>query len=690
MRCIKRNGDIVAFDPQRIINAMRKAFNAEGVRVDDSTLQMLESQVEGDFQNRVKDGCIQVEDIQDSVQHILCSNPAFDRVGIAYALYRRKRQEERAMEDAFCSGVIQDYTGEVPIPDPLYQNNNASQSMCWGALLLHNSGEVVRNYWMAKIYDAEIHEHFDNLDFYIHDNDYLTGSCAGWSLLQLIREGLPSIGGKTACGPAKHLNVLCNQIINFLGIMQNEWAGAQAFSSFDTYLAPFIRTDELNYKQVKSAIQSLVFGINMPSRWGCQAPFSNLTFDWEVPDDLASLPCIVGGEEQDFCYGDCKAEMDMINKAFLETMIEGDADGRSFTYPIPSYSITGNFDWSDTENNRLLFELAAKFGVPNFSNFIDNGLDPGDIRSLTSIQKPDIGRLYRRNGGNFGAGENTGSIGVVTINIPRLAFLSNSDEEFREKLRQLMDIAARSLETKRRVLEKYMDMGLYPYTQHFLKNGFKYHFDTIGVVGFNEAGLNASWLRKDLSSPETRSWTVGTLRYMKELLLGYQEKYGCLFNLEATPAESAAYKLARFDRRLYPGIITAGGEGGVPYYTNSSHLGVDFTDDVFEALNMEEPMQLEYTSGTVFHAYLGERMPDWRSAMKLVRTIARNYKLPYFTVSPVYSVCENHGYLNGCQVVCPKCGQPTEGYSRITGYYRPVKNWNAGKAQEFRDRKYFN
>jgi ribonucleoside-triphosphate reductase len=689
MKCIKRNGDIVDFDKNKITDAMRKAFNAEHLPVSDSTLDMLEAQVEGHFQGKVKDGGIRVEDIQDSVQHILCITPGFDHVGIAYALYRRKRQEVRDMEDNFCMSVIEDYTGESRNADPLSQNNNASQSLCWGGLLLHNSGDVVRNYWMSQIYDPEIREHFDNLDFYIHDNDYLTGYCAGWSLMQLIRDGIPSTGGKTACGPAKHLNVLCNQMVNFLGIMQNEWAGAQAFSSFDTYLAPFVKVDNLSYKEVKSAIQSFVFGVNMPSRWGCQAPFSNITLDWTVPNDLANMPCVVGGEELDFCYKDCKPEMDMINKAFLETMIEGDANGRGFAYPIPSYSITKDFDWSESENNRLLFEMTAKFGVPNFSNYVNSDMEPSDVRSMCCRLRLDLRELRKQNGGNFGAGENTGSIGVVTINIPRIAYLSKDDDEFRSRLRHLMDVAARSLDTKRRVLDKYMDMGLYPYTKYYLKQGFKNHFNTIGVVGFNEACLNAAWIGKDLTDATARKWAVDTLQYMKECLMDYQEKYGSLFNLEATPAESTAYKLARADRRKYPDIITAGGAMGDPYYTNSTHLPVGYTDDIFDALDMEDPMQVEYTSGTIFHAFLGERMPNWKSAMKLTRSIAQNYRLPYFTISPVYSICENHGYLAGEHYVCPECGQPSEVYSRITGYYRPVKNWNAGKVQEFRDRKYY-
>ena len=516
----------------------------------------------------------------------------------------------------------------------------------------------------------------------------LTGYCAGWSLKQLIQEGLGGVTGRITSAPAKHLSVLCNQMVNFLGIMQNEWAGAQAFSSFDTYLAPFVKADHLTYREVKKCIESFIFGVNIPSRWGTQAPFSNITLDWTVPNDLANLPAIVGGKEQDFTYGDCKEEMDMINRAFIETMIEGDAQGRGFQYPIPTYSITKDFDWSDTENNRLLFEMTAKYGTPYFSNYINSDMEPSDVRSMCCRLRLDLRELRKKSGGFFGSGESTGSVGVVTINMPRIAYLSKNEEEFYERLDKMMDIAARSLHIKRVVISRLLDEGLYPYTKRYL-GSFDNHFSTIGLIGMNEAGLNAKWIRKDLTHPETQKFTKDVLNHMRERLSDYQEEYGDLYNLEATPAESTTYRLAKQDVAQFPDIITAAEDCGTPYYTNSSHLPVGYTEDVFAALDIQDELQTLYTSGTVFHTFLGEKLPDWKSAAALVRKIAENYKLPYYTMSPTYSICKNHGYISGEQYTCPICGEETEVYSRITGYYRPVKNWNDGKLQEFKERKVY-
>jgi anaerobic ribonucleoside-triphosphate reductase len=470
--------------------------------------------------------------------------------------------------------------------------------------------------------------------------------------------------------------------------MQNEWAGAQAFSSFDTYLAPFVKADHLTYREVKKCIESFIFGVNIPSRWGTQAPFSNITLDWTVPNDLANLPAIVGGKEQDFTYGDCKEEMDMINRAFIETMIEGDAQGRGFQYPIPTYSITKDFDWSDTENNRLLFEMTAKYGTPYFSNYINSDMEPSDVRSMCCRLRLDLRELRKKSGGFFGSGESTGSVGVVTINMPRIAYLSKNEEEFYERLDKMMDIAARSLHIKRVVISRLLDEGLYPYTKRYL-GSFDNHFSTIGLIGMNEAGLNAKWIRKDLTHPETQKFTKDVLNHMRERLSDYQEEYGDLYNLEATPAESTTYRLAKHDVEQFPDIITAAEDCGTPYYTNSSHLPVGYTEDVFAALDIQDELQTLYTSGTVFHTFLGEKLPDWKSAAALVRKIAENYKLPYYTMSPTYSICKNHGYLSGEQYTCPICGEETEVYSRITGYYRPVKNWNDGKLQEFKERKVY-
>ena len=477
-------------------------------------------------------------------------------------------------------------------------------------------------------------------------------------------------------------------MVNFLGIMQNEWAGAQAFSSFDTYLAPFVKADHLTYPEVKKCIESFVFGVNIPSRWGTQSPFSNITLDWTVPNDLANLPAIVGGVEQDFNYGDCKEEMDMVNKAFIETMIEGDAEGRGFQYPIPTYSITSDFDWSETENNRLLFEMTAKYGTPYFSNYINSDMEPSDVRSMCCRLRLDLRELRKKSGGFFGSGESTGSVGVVTINMPRIAYLSENEEEFYTRLDRLMDISARSLHIKREVISKLLDEGLYPYTKRYL-GSFDNHFSTIGLVGMNEAGLNAKWLKKDLTHPEAQQFTKDVLNHMRERLSDYQEMYGDLYNLEATPAESTTYRLAKHDVAQFPDIITAAEECGTPYYTNSSHLPVSYTEDVFEALDIQDELQTLYTSGTVFHTFLGEKLPNWKAAAALVRKIAENYKLPYYTMSPTYSICRNHGYISGEHYTCPCCGEETEVYSRITGYYRPVKNWNDGKAQEFKERKVY-
>ena len=517
----------------------------------------------------------------------------------------------------------------------------------------------------------------------------LTGYCAGWSLRQLIEEGLSGVAGKITSSPAKHLSTLCNQMVNFLGIMQNEWAGAQAFSSFDTYLAPFVRTDNLTYEQVKKCIESFIYGVNTPSRWGTQAPFSNITLDWTVPDDLRDRPAIVGGKPMDFTYGDCKKEMDMVNKAFIEIMIDGDAHGRGFQYPIPTYSITKDFDWSPTENNRLLFEMTAKYGTPYFSNYVNSDMKPSDIRSMCCRLRLDLRELRKKSGGFFGSGESTGSVGVVTLNMPRLAYLSANEQEFYQRLDKLMDIAARSLHVKRTVIGRLLDEGLYPYTKRYL-GSFNNHFSTIGLVGMNEACLNASWLREDLSHREAQEFTKAVLNHMRGRLSDYQEQYdGELFNLEATPAESTVYRFAKYDAKNFPGIITAGKEGETPYYTNSSHLPVSYTEDIFSALDIQDELQTLYTSGTVFHTFLGEKLPDWQSAATLVRKIAENYKLPYYTISPTYSVCRTHGYLAGEQHTCPHCGSKTEVYSRITGYYRPVQNWNDGKVQEFKDRKVY-
>ena len=683
----KRDGKVVDFSIAKISDAIKKAFEAQGADFNQDVIDFLALKVTADFSKKIENGVVAVEDIQDSVESVLVQAGYAD-VAKAYILYRRQREKLRNL-----GNTALDYKETV---DKYLKMNdwrvkeNSTVTYSVGGLILSNSGAITANYWLSEIYDDEIGNAHRNADIHIHDLSMLTGYCAGWSLKQLIQEGLGGVTGKITSSPAGHLSTLCNQMVNFLGIMQNEWAGAQAFSSFDTYLAPFVKADNLSYKEVKQCIQSFIYGVNTPSRWGTQAPFSNITLDWTVPNDLAELNCIVGGKEMDFKYKDCKKEMDMVNRAFIETMIEGDANGRGFQYPIPTYSITRDFDWSETENNKLLFEMTAKYGTPYFSNYINSDMEPSDVRSMCCRLRLDLRELRKKSGGFFGSGESTGSVGVVTINMPRIAYLASDVDDFYKRLDRMMDISARSLHIKRSVITKLLDEGLYPYTKRYLGT-FANHFSTIGLIGMNEVGLNAKWLRKDMTHAETREFTKEVLNHMRERLSDYQEQYGDLYNLEATPAESTTYRLAKHDLRRYPEIITASDKtkNEAPYYTNSSHLPVGCTDDIFEALDMQDELHTLYTSGTVFHAYLGEKLPSWKSAAHLVRTIAENYRLPYYSLSPTYTVCKNHGYIAGEVYECPHCGEKTEVYSRITGYYHPVQNWNDGKTQEYKHRKVY-
>lgn len=685
-KVIKRDGAVADFDIAKISSAISKAFDALNKETHPTVIDLLALKVTSDFEGKIKDGLIAVEDIQDSVESVL-SQAGYADVAKAYILYRKQREKVRNMKSTILDykELVDSY---VKVSDwRVKENSTVTYSV--GGLILSNSGAITANYWLSEVYDEEIANAHRNGDIHLHDLSMLTGYCAGWSLKQLIQEGLGGVPGKITSSPASHLATLCNQMVNFLGIMQNEWAGAQAFSSFDTYLAPFVKADNLSYREVKKCIESFIFGVNTPSRWGTQAPFSNITLDWTVPNDLAELNAIVGGKEMPFKYKDCKKEMDMVNKAFIETMIEGDANGRGFQYPIPTYSITRDFDWSDTENNRLLFEMTAKYGTPYFSNYINSDMEPSDVRSMCCRLRLDLRELRKKSGGFFGSGESTGSIGVVTINMPRIAYLAEDEADFYRRLDKLMDISARSLSVKRTVITKLLNEGLYPYTRRYLGT-FENHFSTIGLIGMNEVGLNAKWLRADMTHEKTQQFTKEVLDHMRERLSDYQEKYGDLYNLEATPAESTTYRFAKHDVAQFPDIITAAKDGGTPYYTNSSHLPVSFSEDIFEALDIQDDLQTRYTSGTVFHAFLGEKLPDWTSTASLVRKIAENYKLPYYTISPTYSVCKDHGYIAGEHFTCPECGGQTEVYSRITGYYRPVQNWNDGKAQEFKDRTVYN
>jgi anaerobic ribonucleoside-triphosphate reductase len=736
LKVLSRDGnELRDFDLAKIEKAVSKAMDAAGMFYTQQVLDAIAIKALGKAAKAAANtelgekGILKVEQIQDGVVRALYSLD-YDDIADLYTSYRKAHSDARQIEDAANMKVIYNYTGERDDSDPdfkadpLAKNNNASQSFSVSGLHQYISGVHEKEFWQTQYDkvnpDIRLGDQDNDGMHYIHDYTMLTGYCAGWSLNDLIHDGIPSVAGTTAAGPAKHLDTLCVQMANFLGIMQSEWAGAQAFSSFDTYLAPFLMADvshdfEYTYKKnsgdmegaytreyeiAEEAIQKFVYNVNVPSRWGSMPPFSNITLDWTVPDDICEKPCCVGGIDlilngKTICYKDCKHEMDVINKAFLSTMIKGDVEGRGFQYPIPTYNITKDFDWGDTENNKLLFELTAKYGSPYFSNYINSDMKPSDTRSMCCRLRLDLRELRRKAGGNFGSGENTGSIGVVTLNMPLIAYRSHTKEEFYSLVHNEIELAVLSLNKKREVIQHYMDMGMYPYSKFYLRNNgqgteLKNHFSTVGVVGMNEMCLNIRWEKYgDLTEEKSRIFTGEVLDFIRSELSDYQEKYtGILYNLEATPAESTAHKLAREDKKRYPDIITAG-TIEAPYYTNSSHLPVGKVDDIFEALDMEDPLQVKYTSGTVFHAFLGERLPDWKAAASLVRVIAENYKLPYYTLSPTYSICKDHGYISGSHFTCPTCGKPAQVFSRITGYYRPVDNFNFGKKEEFNERATF-
>jgi ribonucleoside-triphosphate reductase len=654
-RIIKRNGQVENYDRRRIKEAIGKAIIAVRGTANEILAEKITQDVEkalvSFMSGRHPNSAPAVEEVQDLVEKILISNNEAD-IAKAYILYRARREAIRDTKRLMLD--IDDTMNGYLARSDWRVNENANVNYSLGGLILHNSGTITANYWLKNIYPEEIAEAHKTGAMHIHDLSMFSGYCAGWSLRQVIQEGLGGVREKITSKPASHLSTLVFQTVNFLGIMQNEWAGAQALSSFDTYLAPFVKVDSLDYKQVKQCIQSFVFGVNTPSRWGSQAPFTNITLDWTIPEDLKARKALVGGQEMDFTYGDCKAEMDLINRAFIELMLEGDADGRGFAYPIPTYNITRDFDW-DSDNARLLFEMTARYGTPYFQNFINSDLDPSDVRSMCCRLQLDKRELRKRGGGLFGSDEFTGSVGVVTINLPRIGYLSRNEGEFFDRLAGMMDIAADSLTIKRKVISHLLEAGLFPYTRRYLKH-LNNHFSTIGLVGMNECLLN--FMNTDITSPEGLEFSKKVLSYMRKRLADYQEETGDLFNLEATPAESTSYRLARHDKKHYPDIITSGDTD--PYYTNSTQLPVDYTTDIFEALDHQDGLQTLYTGGTVFHGFIGESIKDWRSCRELVKSVANNYRLPYFTISPTFSICPVHGYIDGEHFQCPKCKSEAE------------------------------
>ena len=680
-KVIKRDNEIVPFEKMKIVHAIYQAFRATGEeneRLANDIADRVVARLEARYHGRTIPA---VEEIQDVVENALMEE-GHHQVAKAYILYREQRTLKRGGSEKTLdvAKVMEEYLGQAD----WRVKENSSVNYSIGGLILHNSGTITANYWLNNVYPQEVSDAHRNGDVHLHDLSMFSGYCAGWSLRQLLHEGFGGVNDKINSRPAKHLSTAILHMINFLGTMQNEWAGAQAFASFDTYLAPFVKSDSLSFKEVKQNIQSFVFSVNTTSRWGSQAPFSNITLDWICPQDLKHQKTMVGGVETEFTYGDCQKEMDMINKAFLEIMMEGDADGRGFAYPIPTYNITKDFDW-DTENSKLLFEMTAKYGTPYFQNFINSDLDPSDVRSMCCRLQLDKRELRKRGGGLFGADEFTGSIGVVTINLPRIGFMSKTRQQFFNRLNQLMEISRDSLEIKRKVVNGLLGQGLFPYTKRYLKH-MNNHFSTIGINGMHECCQN--FLGVSIASPEGQEFAKEVLRYMRKRMADFQEETGNLYNLEATPAESTAYRFARIDKKKLPGIIQSGGEeDGETFYTNSSALPVDFTNDLFSALELQEELQSLYTGGTVFHAFLGESITDVEACKTLVKKIAGGYKLPYFSISPTFTVCKNHGMMPGEHAKCPKCNEDTEVYSRITGYYRPVRNWNKGKQSEYKKRK---
>lgn len=649
---IKRDGEKHAFDVTKIAMAIMKAGEATKEFGSDEAW-LLTRQVVKVLKHKFAYGIIPaIEQIQDVVEQVLISSNYY-KTARSYIVYREQRdkmrKDKRAVIDAISS--INEYLDR----SDWRVNANANQGYSLGGLILNVSGKVVANYWLNHVYTPEIGEAHRNGDYHIHDLDMLCGYCAGWSLRVLLEEGFNGVPNKVESNPPKHLVSAFSQMINFLGTLQNEWAGAQAFSSADTYLAPFVRIEKLSYEDVKQAMQSFIFNLNVPSRWGTQTPFTNLTFDWNPPADLQDKHPIIGGQVQEFTYGDLQAEMDMINRAFLEVMGEGDAKGRPFTFPIPTYNITNEFPW-DSPNTEYLFEMTAKYGLPYFSNYLNSDMKPSDVRSMCCRLRLDLTELKKRGGGLFGSAEQTGSIGVVTINCARLGYLyKGKEEELYNRLDELMELAKTSLEIKRKTISMHMDRGLYPYTKRYLGR-FNSHFSTIGVNGINEMIRNFTGDRENIATPWGREFAKKFLTHMREKLVKFQEETGNMYNLEATPAEGTTYRFAKEDQKRFMGIIQAGTKEA-PYYTNSSQLPVGFTDDPFKALDYQDDLQTQYTGGTVLHLYMSERISSAEACKSLVRKVLENYRLPYVSITPVYSICPKHGYIAGEHKYCPVCDQ---------------------------------
>ncbi|MCX7050142.1 MAG: ribonucleoside triphosphate reductase [Candidatus Sumerlaeota bacterium] len=678
----KRDGKIVPWNPTKIFSALLRAGQATNEYSEDEAFMLTAKVIKALREANL--AIPNIEEIQDAVEKTLIHS-SYLTTARAYIVYREQRSKARA--DKRVVVEVESAINEYLDQEDWRVNENANQGYSLGGMILNLSGKMVANYWLNHIYPAEIGDAHRNADFYLHDLGMLSGYCAGWSLRLLLEEGFNGVPGKVEAGPPKHLSSAVGQMVNFLGTLQNEWAGAQAFSSFDTYLAPFVRLDNLTYEDVYQNIQEFIFNLNVPSRWGTQTPFTNITLDWTCPEDLRGARPRIGGKDVPFTYGELQGEMDMINRAYLEVMMRGDAKGRVFTFPIPTYNITKEFDW-DSPNADLLFEMTAKYGLPYFQNFLNSDLKPQMIRSMCCRLRLDVRELLTRGNGLFGSAEQTGSVGVVTINCARLGYLFRGDKEgLYRRLEYLLRLAKTSLELKRKAIQGYMDRGLFPFTRRYLKT-LRNHFSTIGVNGVNEMIRNFTNGEHDISSEYGQKMAGDFLDHIRDMIVSFQKETEHLYNLEATPAEGTTYRLAREDKKRFPDILQAG-TPEAPYYTNSTQLPARFTDDPFKALDLQHELQRKYTGGTVFHVFLGERVSSSRACKELVRRVLGKYRIPYLTITPTFSICPSDGYLAGEHPTCPKCGQTCEVWTRVMGYHRPVSQFNKGKKSEYAERQTF-